>query len=378
MSRDVWADRLRAGIPALTPLSWVYRAGLGISRETGLARRGDWPAPPRIVSVGNLEVGGSGKTPLAMLLLDAVRAAGGRAAYVGRGYGAPAGRGPLVSVVTAAGETPRLDVPGVRWIDREATTSLGDLLGDEAAVVAARCRDAMVAVSRWKRDAVAAVTAAGASAVIVDDAFQTWVLPRHRDVVLLDAERPFGNGRMLPAGPLREAPGALARADVVVFNGAKSEAELDGLKQQIERHLRPDAAVLGLTRRVRVEAVDPVSLEGPVWVACGVARPDRVERDVAATGLTVAGMSAFRDHHAFGERDVRDIESSAVATGARCVVVTEKDAVKLERFAWTLPVAVARLDVALIGGGAETILGTGNERGAAESAAPHGPSSEAV
>ncbi|HEU4929949.1 MAG TPA: tetraacyldisaccharide 4'-kinase, partial [Candidatus Krumholzibacteria bacterium] len=211
------------GVAFLQPLSWVYRGGVAIAR----ARRAGKPARarPRVVSVGNLTVGGSGKTPLALLLVERALAAGGSVAYASRGFAGAAERGPSVTWVPSEKAAAPVTFAGLRVVSRRAG-DLAERVGDEAAMVAARVPRADVLVARDKRRAIEAAAAMALDLVVVDDAFQSFALARHIDVVMLDARRPIGNGRLLPAGPLREPPSALARADVLVFNGAADLAAI--------------------------------------------------------------------------------------------------------------------------------------------------------
>ncbi|HEX5131147.1 MAG TPA: tetraacyldisaccharide 4'-kinase [Candidatus Krumholzibacteria bacterium] len=342
------AARLRAGMPLLTPLAWLYRGGLALARATGSARREAHPGA-RVVSVGNLEVGGSGKTPLAMLVLEAAIAGGQRVAYVTRGYGSRAERGPLVSLVLPTEEPPVDGLAGARVIDRGGPVDLADALGDETALVAERVPGAVVVAGAGKTDAVRAAIALGATLVVVDDAFQSWRLARDVDVVLLDARRPLGPGKLLPAGSLREGPGALRRADAIVFNGAGDADAIAAATRQIQRWIRPGTPVLGMTRTPSLMPVVPSSEARPAraLVVAGIARPDRLREDVTTLGVVVAGERWFRDHHRYGASDVENIHAAAAAARADALLVTEKDWVKLRRFVWALPVWKVRLDVAL-------------------------------
>ncbi len=332
------------GIPALRPLSWLYGAAVAGVRALRAPGR---PASssPRIVSIGNLEVGGSGKTPLCAWCLERARDAGRRVAYASRGFGGDAERGPLVSMVLGAGAPPPDSFAGLRVVAHDA--DLARALGDEAALVARRAPEATVVVARDKRRAIGAAARAGAEIVIVDDAFQSFALARHVDVVLLDARRPLANGLVLPAGRLREAPSALARADVVVFNGAADADAVAEARVRVARWLRPHQRVLGLSRSVTVSAANVAAHGTPraVVLACAVARPDDVRASVEAVGVGVDRVLAWRDHHRYTASDV-----DAIRARARGVVTTEKDWVKLERFDWgDTPVWVARLDVAVVG-----------------------------
>jgi len=333
------------GVAILHPLSWLYRGGVALAR----ARRAGKPARarPRVVSVGNLTVGGSGKTPLALLLVERALAAGVKVAYASRGFAGAAERGAHVTWVPGENTGAPPTFAGLRVIARHS----GDLaarVGDEAAMVAQRAPGADLLVARDKRRAIDAAAAMALDIVVVDDAFQSFVLARHVDVVMLDARSPLGNRRLLPAGPLREPPSALGRADVLVFNGAADMALVEDARQRVAAYLRAGQRVYGLRRSITLVPMTPVAHERPLeaLLVAGIARPKDFEASVAGVGATTE-MLAFRDHHRYNERDARRICEQA---GTRAIVTTEKDWVKLSGFDWgDRAVWVARLDVDLVG-----------------------------
>jgi tetraacyldisaccharide 4'-kinase len=305
-------------------------------------------AIPRIVSVGNLEVGGSGKTPLCLHLLERAIQAGKRAAYVSRGFGSEAERGPLITVVPGEEAAAPASFAGLRVVARNAR-GLATAIGDEGAMAARLAPTVSLVFARDKRRAVAVAAQLGAEIVVVDDALQSFTLARHVDVLLLDASRPLANGRLLPAGRLREAPSAIARAHVIVFNGASDAAAVERARERVARYLRADARVYGLRRRVTLQAGNAraATLLTDAVVVSGIARPDRFRESVEAAGVRVADALAYPDHHRYTVSDVRTIQSRA---RGRAVVTTEKDWVKLEAFDWgDADVWVARLEVACVG-----------------------------
>lgn len=335
------------GIPLLQPVAWLYRGGVAVVR----ARRAGKPgrARPRVVSVGNLTVGGSGKTPMALWLVERVLAAGKSVAYASRGFAGAAERGPAITWVPAEKAGAPGSFAGLRVVARAA--DLADTVGDEAAVVAQRASGANLLVARDKRRAVEAAAIMALDVVVVDDALQTFGLARHVDVVMLDARRPLGNGRLLPAGPLREPPAALARADVVVFNGAADLAATEEARRCVAAHLRPGQLIYGLQRRVTLLPGTPSARQRPrdALLVAGIARPDDFRDSLATAGVHASDVLAYRDHYRYLERDARRIRERA---GTRAIVTTEKDWVKLYRFDWeSAAVWIARLDVELVGEG---------------------------
>ncbi len=332
------------GTPALAPLSWLYRGGVAAARALRSVER-PREATPRVVAVGTLEVGGSGKTPLALWMLERWAREGKRAAYVSRGFGSAANKGPLVTAV-AAGEAAPASFAGVRLVARNAS-DLAAEIGDEGAMIARRAHAAPLVIARDKRRAVEVAARLRAEMVVVDDAYQTFALARHVDVLLLDGRRPLANGRVLPAGRLREPPSAIARADVVVFNGAPDAAAVEEAKACVARWLSPHTRVYGLRRRVTLVPATASARGAPsaALLVAGFARPDDFRASVEVSGTRVVDAIEFRDHHRYTAAD-----ASAIRARAHAVITTEKDWVKLERFDWeNIQVWVARLAVDLVG-----------------------------
>ena len=326
---------------ALTPLSWLYGAGVAAHRQMRMV-----PPPreanPRVVSIGNLEAGGNGKTPLAMWILARAAEKGSACAYVSRGYG-----GEPSSTVVCVSATNSL--AGVRLMSR-AHPDLASVVGDEGALVCERLPSVTACFSTDKVRAVTAATALGANLIVLDDAFQSWRVARHADIVLLDAERPLDAGALLPAGRLREKPDALRRADAIVFNGAATAAAVASAREKVARWLKPGVRVAGMARRIELAPATGSSARPDTFLAVsGIARPAAFEHSLNGAGARIAGHEVFSDHHRYDARDVARIEARVRSAGAGAVVVTEKDWVKLRRLQPPFPVWVARLEVTLIG-----------------------------
>ena len=279
---------------ALTPASWLFRAGVELRSVTfALAPGGERPSPLPALSVGNLTVGGTGKTPVAAWAAAALRARGAAPAIVLRGYGADE---PLVHARLNPGVPVIVDANRVRGAER--------------------ARDA------------------NADCVILDDAFQHRRIARVSDWVLVAAEHWRDDLRVLPAGPLREPLDALSRADVLVVtrkSTARDQAEEIGTRLVARFphlgfalcHLALDALVDARTGERR-----PLTwLAGRrIVAAAAVGEPGAFFAQLAATGARVEARS-FRDHHAF---DANDVAELAAAAGRRDgIVCTLKDAVKL-------------------------------------------------
>jgi tetraacyldisaccharide 4'-kinase len=262
-----------------------------------------------VLSVGNLTVGGTGKTPLVGWFVAQLAAGGAGPAVVARGYG----RDELM--------LHRRWHPGL------------PVIGD---------RDRVAGVRRAVEE--------GADLAVLDDGFQHRRLHRDLDVVLVAAETPFP-GRRLPRGPYREGPGALRRADLaVVTRKTAAAADAEALARRI-RALHPGLSVARVALRSggwkRLDGSSSAPPSGPVIVLTAVAEPEGV-RALAASALGTGSedavpLEAFPDHHEFSDAEIRRVTS-----GGRALVVTEKDAVKLAEHAAALAsvsVHVLTLDV---------------------------------
>jgi tetraacyldisaccharide 4'-kinase len=318
------ARRWRAGLTGpwrglLVPLSLAYRAGL-FAREgiwaSGLLRRGRLPCA--VVSVGNLAVGGTGKTPLCEWVVRRLASQGHRVAVVSRGYGRRAER--TLAVVS----------------DEERVLVGVDRAGDEPVLLAGRLPGVPVVVGRDRLAAGALARARFAPDVLVlDDGFQQRRLRVDVDLVCVDARAPWDAG-LLPSGTLREPPAALRRADLIVLTRADEVGDLGPVRAEVRRRAGERPVV---TARFEVEGLrdlasgsrHPITaLAGRAVLAfAGIAEPHGLARLLAAHGVPPRDLLAFPDHHRYDTGDVRSLATRARAVGADLLVTTEKDAVRL-------------------------------------------------
>lgn len=313
------AALLRAG---LWLLALVY--GLGVRLHHALFDLG-LRAPARagapVVSVGNVTTGGTGKTPLIVLLARALLARGERPAVLARGYGAARDGEPNDELLVVRREAPGARLhPGRDRVARAAEAVRG-----------------------------------GASALLLDDGFQHRRLHRDRDVVLVDATDPWGPAGLLPRGLLREPRRGLRRADVVLLT--RAELVDAAALARVEAEARA-AGFAGPVGRMTTAPVGLAALPGgpdeplealrgeQVLAACGIGNPAAFARGLEALGARVVGVEALPDHHAWTADDVQRVDARARALGAARVVVTVKDAVKLERLVGpgTLPWSALRIE----------------------------------
>lgn len=328
--------------PPLLAAEALFRAGValrGALYESGIFRAERAGVP--VVSIGNVAVGGAGKTPAAMAVARRLLTRGRRVAILSRGYGATRRDARVVSdghrVLLGAAEA-----------------------GDEPALVARRLPGVRVLCGPRRTEiARAAVEALGADALLLDDGFQHRSLARDLDVVVLDAADAFGNGRLLPAGPNREPRSALRRAGLLWLSRVDQAdpVELDALRA-LARDATGKAPVE--SRHAPVDVLDgdlsrsfgPGALRGRrVLLLAGVARPSGFRRTLAALGAEVAAERIFPDHHRFGGGEIEDALRAAEGAGCEAVVTTEKDAVRLPGGAAGDPrVRVVRIDAEIVAG----------------------------
>ena len=281
--------------------------------DGGLLKQEKLPRP--VVSVGNLTVGGTGKTPTVILLAQLLRERGYRPAVLSRGYG-----GHAKAAVNVVSDGNRVLL---RWRDA----------GDEPVLIAGALPGIPV-MTGPKRSLTgkAAVERFGADILILDDAFQHRSLFRDIDIVLMDAARPFGNGFLLPRGPLREPPQALRRAGIILRTGEADREEplreVPSLPFFRGTH-RPQEVVEAATGRVS----PPAALRGQkVFAFAGIGSPDSFRRGLTALGAEVVCFRAFPDHHPYGRSDIECLRLLAKDSGSARIVTTEKDAVRLAGF----------------------------------------------
>ncbi len=313
---------LRAGLSAAAGL---YRAGIRL-RKTAYAN--GWIKTARldcrVVSVGNLTLGGTGKTPMTIYLARLIQSYGYRVAVISRGYkGSAEAQGGVVS-------------------DGTGLLMPASACGDEAYMMARALADIPVLVGRDRytigRTAIAKFDP---EVLLLDDAFQHIRLVRDIDLVLLDAEKPFGNGKLFPRGVLREEKTALQRSSAVVLTRAdqtgtaaavKIERALEGkpLFQCVHQPYIADV-ISGKKRHASQirKTTDHPGLKGLKgrrgYVFSGIADNTRFHRTIEQSGVHICGTSQFGDHHTYSEAELKHIVKSAEESGAELIMTTEKD-----------------------------------------------------
>nr|VFJ59599.1 MAG: lipid-A-disaccharide kinase [Candidatus Kentron sp. DK] len=322
-----WHDKRHPLGYLLAPLSWLFCAVASLRRlayrRRFLAAR--HPGVP-VVVVGNITTGGTGKTPLVIRLAGLLREHGFRPGIVTRGYGGKSDHWP-------------------RWVEADTDPVLA---GDEAVLLARRGRCPVVAGPDRAAAAEELLARTDCNLILSDDGLQHYALERDVEIAVVDGVLGHGNGRCLPAGPLREAVSRLATVDLVVVNhGFGDQDNEDPGKTGTGAGLPgPGPAASPKEYAMALVPGDPLPVVGGkprpvaafrgirVHAVCGIGHPDRFFATLRGLGLRIE-PHAFPDHHAFAPEDV------AFGDGLP-VLMTEKDAVKCRMFAgsnhWYLPV----------------------------------------
>jgi tetraacyldisaccharide 4'-kinase len=282
-TRTDFAARLIVAL--LSPLGWLYGASVAYRAQHAQP----YQAAARVICVGNLTAGGTGKTPIAIALARMLIERGARPVFLSRGYGGKV-RGP--AFVTA---------------DDRATH-----VGDEPLLLAAV---APVIVSADRAAGAKLAEEHGFDVVIMDDGHQNFALHKDLSLVVVDAEAGFGNGRVLPAGPLREpVRQGLKRADAVIVNG-EGAPPLDGFAGPVVH--------AGL-----VEQADVVQPGMAVVAFAGIGRPAKFFASLARLGARIVEQRAYGDHHVYTQAELARLKAKARAEDA-LLITTQKDFVRL-------------------------------------------------
>lgn len=305
--QQVWYGERRPG-PFLTALEYLYASMHHRAQRRRYARRPPGLVGTPIVVVGNLVAGGAGKTPLVIALCEALLAAGMRPGVISRGYGRRSRR-----------------AMGV------LATSDADLVGDEPLLIARSC-PVPVRVDANREAAAKILFSGGVDVVVSDDGLQRASLPRALEICVVDGQRGFGNGRMLPAGPLRDPLDRLEQVNWLVRNGPGQQ----DLPAAVEMTLEPgEFRSLSDGRRMGAGAMRNYLKGRTVHTVAGIAHPQRFHDTVRGL-LPGIGLQPhdFRDHYRYAATDFDSLKG--------VILMTEKDAVKCGRLAlgdaWSLPV----------------------------------------
>ncbi len=307
------------------PLAVGFR--MGVALRTAAYRRG-WLATRRlnrpVVSVGNLSVGGTGKTPFVTFLAERLMKRGWKPGILTRGYGRRKGAD-LVMIAPSAART-----PDAREVGDEPALLARKLPETPIVVGADRYRAGLLAEDKFKVDVH-----------ILDDGFQHLALARDVDIVLLDATQELSDRALLPAGSLREPCAALQRAHLVALT--RTELADPGPTEERVRQINPGAAVFHCTTKLQgildlssgtVGPLESVFGE-PAYAFCGIGNPSAFFADLGKWGFSVVGRNSYPDHHVYQAEEITRLVARARKSGAKALLTTEKDALNLPHWGKT-------------------------------------------
>ncbi|PKL52587.1 MAG: tetraacyldisaccharide 4'-kinase [Nitrospira bacterium HGW-Nitrospira-1] len=311
------------GIP-----EFLYYIGLSAKRAYSL--RHQKKLPYKVISVGNITVGGTGKTPLTIALAEEAKRRGFSPVVLTRGYKGSS-KGPC-------------------FVTRGKGLLLNaDEAGDEPVLMAERLKDVPIVKGggRYEAGLFALQNFNSQLSIlnsqllfILDDGFQHWKLYRDKDILLIDSLNPFGNRALLPFGRLREPLGAMKRADIIVLTKCKDPGGMQGRKVEgiiAEIKKYNGGAPVFLSGHSMVTASlqtgEEISLDRlkdrKVFGFCALGGPGSFKGTIAETGAVITGFRTFRDHYKYSREDMARIKLEAGASGAEWIVTTEKDMIKI-------------------------------------------------
>jgi len=325
---------------ALWPLAKLYELAVRLrvaAYETDYLRQRRLDAT--VISVGNLTLGGAGKTPMADYIARYLKSEGHSVAILTRGY---------------ARESSGMRVLNDPSTDTIAAGSYREF-GDEPLMLARALPDVPIIVNKHRFEAGRwAEQRLGSEVLVLDDAYQHLALARDLNILLIDATDPLGGFEMPPFGRLREPLYGIKRADVIIVTRADRPFD-QGQTQAIFKYYCGDKvpvlyfySTIARLRHIETgEVYDARSFAGwKVAVACGIGNPQAFAEDILQIGINIVSESFFGDHHAFKQEDLDRITRAARDAGADAIVTTEKDAVRLEGLTHgDVPIYAAQLEI---------------------------------
>jgi tetraacyldisaccharide 4'-kinase len=329
------ANVLKVGLRCL---SWGYRSMVAcrhIGYSTGCLKQHSIKKPSWVISVGNIVAGGSGKTPVTLLLAKSLQKQGLSVAVISRGYHSPA-ESLAQPIILSTGAGPKYGA---------------SYCGDEPYLLASNLPKGLVIVGADRVAGAQQAAELGAEAIILDDGMQHRRLARDIEITVIDAHNPLGGGFFLPRGFLRDHPKALSRANLLVIHAVENDKHF----HVVRKTLSPYTQVPAIGTRIELGGVwnlegKPVDLANKrLGVFAGIAHPERFKQLVESLGATVVAFKSFRDHHRFTQQDLVAFSEHCLAEGADLIVCTEKDKVKIDPFSWlALPCAWVQIQLKIV------------------------------
>jgi len=334
--------RLFLQVPA-----WLYELGVRLriaAYETGYLKPTRLHAA--VISIGNITVGGTGKTPLTEYIAGYLSEEGYSVAILTRGYGRASSGQVVLNGEASAGARQSEDP----WIELSYGEA-GDeplLLGRALPQVPIVINKDRVASGKWAQQNL------GSQVLVLDDGYQHLRLVRDLNLLVLDATDPFGGFRMVPFGRLREPLYAIRRADAVIVTRAHRPFDQGQLLSIVKYFCGDRVPIIYVYSTISgLRHLESGYLYGAdeftswkAWVMCGIGNPAAFLDDVVAIGVGVLGQTLFRDHYPYSQRDLDRVVVEARAAGSDMILTTEKDAVRLKGLAQSeVPLYAARLEL---------------------------------
>ena len=310
----------------------------------------------QVIAIGNLTVGGTGKTPVVEKFARELRDAGRNVAILSRGYRSkpkPFHEWLLNKILLREDTTPPRIVS-----DGKSLLLDSEMAGDEPHMLASNLKDVVVLVDKDRvKSGRYAIEKFGCDTLLLDDGYQYWHLQgRRHDVVLVDRQQPFGNEHLLPRGTLREPPSHLARANTIFIT--KSDGQTAELRHQIAQ-LNPTAAIIECVHNpLYLEDVfsgQRHSLEilkdRKVASLSGIAQPDSFEQSLVKLGAELVYAKRFADHHRFTQQEILNTINRGKKRQAELIITTQKDAVRFPKLVRRdLPILFMRVEIKIVSG----------------------------
>jgi tetraacyldisaccharide 4'-kinase len=295
------------------------------------------PPVPLVISVGNIVAGGTGKTPVTLLLAGALYERF-TIAILSRGYRSKA---------------EKLDTP-ILLCEGQGPTLPASYCGDEPYLFAQRLPKAIVIVGGNRKKASFLAAKAGAQAILLDDGMQHRRLARDFDVVVVDVDDPFGQGYFLPRGFLREDIRSLSRANLIVLNHIQDAEQFASVKLRLHPYSQaPVVGTKGYVIAIRDLKGQEVTIpeDRNIGMFCAIAHPEYFRRTLEQEGFQVISEYILADHETFREKDLEQFAQASLKKGAKWLICTEKDRVKLQdQLNLALPVLWIQLELQIVAG----------------------------
>jgi tetraacyldisaccharide 4'-kinase len=325
---------------------WLYNVRILRDKTLGV----------QVIAIGNLTVGGTGKTPVVEKFARELRDAGRNVAILSRGYRS---KPPPIHVWLPNKILFREDQTPPRVVsDGKSLLLDSETAGDEPYMLASNLRDVIVLVDKDRvKSGRYAIEKFGCDTLLLDDGFQYWHLRgRRHDVVLIDCQQPFGNGHLLPRGTLREPPSHLARAHTIFIT--KSDGDTAGLRARIAKHNSAAGLIECVHHPLYFEDVFSGErqrldiIKGKkIASLSGIAQPESFEQSLVKLGGELVYSKRFADHHRFTQQEVLNVINRSKKRAGGVIITTQKDAVRFPKIdRRDLPIFFMRVEIKIVAG----------------------------